>query len=84
VQGYGIEELARMPQIISGTTPEAAEEAAALFRNIVPEIVSLNPIEAEFAKLFGNAYRYIEFASPISSISSPSRRGSTTSAFCRR
>lgn len=62
VQGYGVEELARMPQIISGTTPEAAEEAAALFRTIAPEIVTLDPIEAEFAKLFGNAYRYIEFA----------------------
>jgi UDP-N-acetyl-D-mannosaminuronic acid dehydrogenase len=62
VQGYGVEELARMPQIVSGTTPEAAEEAAALFRNIAPEIITLDPIEAEFAKLFGNAYRYIEFA----------------------
>ena len=29
---------------------------------IVPEIVMLKPIEAEFAKLFNNAYRYIEFA----------------------
>ena len=62
VQGYGVEELARMPQIISGTSPEAAEEAAALFRVIAPEVVVLDPIEAEFAKLFGNAYRYIEFA----------------------
>jgi UDP-N-acetyl-D-mannosaminuronic acid dehydrogenase len=62
VQGYGVEELARMPQIVSGTTPEAAQEAAALFRNIAPEIITLDPIEAEFAKLFGNAYRYIEFA----------------------
>jgi UDP-N-acetyl-D-mannosaminuronic acid dehydrogenase len=62
VQGYGVEELARMPQIISGTSPAAAEEAAALFRAIAPEIVVLDPIEAEFAKLFGNAYRYIEFA----------------------
>ena len=62
MQGYGVEELARMPQIVSGTTPEAAEEAAALFRTIAPEIVMLDPIEAEFAKLFGNAYRYIEFA----------------------
>ena len=62
VQGHGVEELARMPQIVSGTTPEAAEEAAALFRIIAPEIVVLDPIEAEFAKLFGNAYRYIEFA----------------------
>ena len=62
VQGYGIEELDRMPQIVSGTTPEATEEATALFRMIAPEIVQLEPIEAEFAKLFGNAYRYIEFA----------------------
>jgi UDP-N-acetyl-D-mannosaminuronic acid dehydrogenase len=62
VQGYGIEELSRMPQIVSGTTPEAVAEASALFRTIAPEIVELQPIEAEFAKLFGNAYRYIEFA----------------------
>jgi UDP-N-acetyl-D-mannosaminuronic acid dehydrogenase len=62
VQGHGVDELARMPQIVSGTTPEAAEEAAKLFRIIAPEIVVLDPIEAEFAKLFGNAYRYIEFA----------------------
>jgi UDP-N-acetyl-D-mannosaminuronic acid dehydrogenase len=62
VQGYGIEELSRMPQIVSGTTPEAVREATELFRIISPEIVELAPIEAEFAKLFGNAYRYIEFA----------------------
>jgi UDP-N-acetyl-D-mannosaminuronic acid dehydrogenase len=62
VQGYGVDELATMPQIVSGVTPDAAEEAAALFRTIAPEIVMLDPIEAEFAKLFNNAYRYIEFA----------------------
>ena len=62
VQGYGIEELRRMPQIVSGTTPEAVREATELFRIISPEIVELAPVEAEFAKLFGNAYRYIEFA----------------------
>ena len=62
VQGYGIEELRRMPQIVSGTTPEAIRQATELFRIIAPEIVELTPIEAEFAKLFGNAYRYIEFA----------------------
>lgn len=62
VQGHGIDELARMPQIVSGTSPAAADEAAALFRHIAPEVVVLDPIEAEFAKLFGNAYRYIEFA----------------------
>ena len=51
-----------MPQIVSGTSEEAANEAAALFDRIAPEIVRLSPMEAEFAKLFANAYRYIEFA----------------------
>jgi UDP-N-acetyl-D-mannosaminuronic acid dehydrogenase len=62
VQGYGIEELGRMPQIVSGTSRAAEEEAIALFKPIVPELVPIAPIEAEFAKLFNNAYRYIEFA----------------------
>jgi UDP-N-acetyl-D-mannosaminuronic acid dehydrogenase len=62
VQGLGIKELREMPQIISGTTPEAAEAAAALFGPIVPELVLVEQMEAEFAKLFNNAYRYIEFA----------------------
>ena len=62
VQGYGIPELKSMPQIVSGTTPEAVEQASALFRPLVPEVVIVTPLEAEFAKLFNNAYRYIEFA----------------------
>jgi UDP-N-acetyl-D-mannosaminuronic acid dehydrogenase len=62
VQGYGIKELGSMPQIVSGTTPEAEQEASELFRKITPELVTCRPLEAEFAKLFSNAYRYIEFA----------------------
>jgi UDP-N-acetyl-D-mannosaminuronic acid dehydrogenase len=62
VQGYGVKELREMPQIVSGTSPEAEQEAAALFNMIAPELVIVKPIEAEFAKLFNNAYRYIEFA----------------------
>ncbi|HET9714932.1 MAG TPA: nucleotide sugar dehydrogenase [Pseudolabrys sp.] len=62
VQGFGIKELREMPQIVSGTSPEAEEEASALFRRIAPELVIVKPLEAEFAKLFNNAYRYIEFA----------------------
>ncbi len=62
VQGYGVKELREMPQIISATTPEAEKEATELFRRIAPEVVVVKPIEAEFAKLFNNAYRYIEFA----------------------
>lgn len=62
VQGFGVKELREMPQIISATTPEAEQQASALFRKIAPELVVVRPIEAEFAKLFNNAYRYIEFA----------------------
>ena len=62
VQGNGLKELREMPQIVSGTTPEAERDAAKLFERVAPEVVAVSPIEAEFAKLFSNAYRYIEFA----------------------
>ena len=62
MQGYGVKELREMPQIISGTSPDAEQEATELFQPIAPEVVIVKPIEAEFAKLFNNAYRYIEFA----------------------
>jgi len=62
VQGHAVEELQTLPQIVSGTTPDAEDEAAALFSLIAPEVVRLAPIEAELAKIFTNAYRYVEFA----------------------
>ena len=62
VQGRGVAELKETPQIISGTSPEAAQAAAALFAPIASELVTTSPREAEFAKLFNNAYLYIEFA----------------------
>ena len=62
VQGHATRELREVPQIVSGTTPEAEDEAARLFASIGPKIVRLTPLEAEFAKLFSNAYRYIHFA----------------------
>ncbi len=62
VQGHAIDELQTLPQIVSGATPEAEEAAARLFGSIAPSIVRLTPTEAEFAKLFSNAFRYIEFA----------------------
>jgi UDP-N-acetyl-D-mannosaminuronic acid dehydrogenase len=62
VQGFGLKELRELPQIVSGTTPEAECAATELFRQITLEVVTLSPIEAEFAKLFTNSYRYIEFA----------------------
>jgi UDP-N-acetyl-D-mannosaminuronic acid dehydrogenase len=62
VQGHSLKELQTLPQIVSGTTPEAEDIAAKLFGAIAPKVVRMVPKEAEFAKLFSNAYRYIQFA----------------------
>jgi UDP-N-acetyl-D-mannosaminuronic acid dehydrogenase len=62
VQGKAIEEIMSLPQIVSGTTPQAEAAAAQFFTLINVEIVRLSPLEAEFSKLFSNAYRYITFA----------------------
>jgi len=62
VQGKGVQEIGALPQLISGTSPEAIAEAKKLFSKIAPELVEMSPLEAEFAKLICNAYRYIEFA----------------------
>jgi len=62
VQGCSLDEIPRFPQIVGATTPAAELAADRLFHAIVPETVHLSPLEAEFAKLFGNAHRYIQFA----------------------
>jgi UDP-N-acetyl-D-mannosaminuronic acid dehydrogenase len=62
VQGNATKEIQELPQIVSGITKKAQQEAAALFSLITDKIVYLEPMEAEFAKLFANCYRYIQFA----------------------
>lgn len=62
VQGFAIHEIQTLPQIVSGTTPEAEALATELFSKLAPEVVHMKTKEAEFAKLFSNAYRYIQFA----------------------
>lgn len=62
VQGQSLVELERLPQLIGGTSQRAADRAAALFRLICPKVIFLKPVEAELAKLFCNAWRYINFA----------------------
>lgn len=61
-QGYAIEELVRLPQLVAGVTPEATQRATALFEKLGARVIALEPVEAELAKLFTNAYRYINFA----------------------
>ena len=62
VQGKAIQEIQSLVQMISGTTPAAEESAARLFSRVAHKVVRLKPMEAEFAKLFCNAYRYMQFA----------------------
>jgi UDP-N-acetyl-D-mannosaminuronic acid dehydrogenase len=62
VQGQSLVELERLPQLVGGVTQRAAARAAALFALIGPKVIFLKPIEAELAKLFCNAWRYINFA----------------------
>src|SRR5262249_2215505 len=62
VQGKSLVQLAQLPQLIRGPTPRAAERAAELFGLLGTKLIFLKPIEAELAKLFCNAYRYLNFA----------------------
>ena len=61
-QGYAIRELDELPQIVSGCSEEAVEHASALFALVAPRTIRLEVEEAELAKLFTNAWRYIQFA----------------------
>jgi len=61
-QGQAMEELHALPQIVSSSDSVAAEEAAGLFRALTEDIIFLDPMEAELAKLFNNVWRYIQFA----------------------
>jgi len=61
-QGFAMTELRDLPQIISAFSPEGLAAAREFFSPIAPTLVPLEPLEAELAKLFTNAYRYIEFA----------------------
>jgi UDP-N-acetyl-D-mannosaminuronic acid dehydrogenase len=62
VQGKSLEELEQLPQLIGGASPRAAERAAELFALLGAKVIFLRPIEAELAKLFCNAWRYLNFA----------------------
>ncbi len=62
IQGYAIEELKSLPQLVSGLTADAEDRSAKLFELVAPEVVRTAPKEAELGKLFANAFRYIQFA----------------------
>jgi len=61
-EGKALKELFELPQIVSARNPGALMRARKLFEVLVNEIVELLPEEAELAKLYTNAYRYLKFA----------------------
>jgi UDP-N-acetyl-D-mannosaminuronic acid dehydrogenase len=61
-EGQAMMELRELPQLIAGRTPQSMNRARELFQMLTEETVELTPEEAELAKLFTNAWRYIKFA----------------------
>ncbi len=61
-EGKAMTELFALPQIISSRTPRGMDRASALFSRLTGTLVPMTPEEAELAKLFTNAWRYIKFA----------------------
>jgi UDP-N-acetyl-D-mannosaminuronic acid dehydrogenase len=61
-EGKALTELFELPQIVSARSPGALARARKLFEVLASETVELLPEEAELAKLYTNAYRYLKFA----------------------
>jgi UDP-N-acetyl-D-mannosaminuronic acid dehydrogenase len=61
-EGHALEELGSLPQIIGADEEVAGDRAEALFARLGAEIIRTTSKEAELAKLFTNAWRYMKFA----------------------
>jgi UDP-N-acetyl-D-mannosaminuronic acid dehydrogenase len=61
-EGKAMEELYSLPQIIGARDEFSAKWASQLFNKLTDSVIVTTPEEAELAKLFTNAWRYIKFA----------------------
>lgn len=61
-QGFALEEIDSLPQIVSAFDEESFESAFEIFAPLAPKIIRLSPLEAELGKLMANSWRYLEFA----------------------
>ena len=55
-------ELSALPQIVAAFDDQSRQEASELFSVLTGDLMHLEPLEAELAKLFNNVWRYIQFA----------------------
>ncbi|OHB24574.1 MAG: hypothetical protein A2542_03185 [Parcubacteria group bacterium RIFOXYD2_FULL_52_8] len=63
VEGKAFSEFRTIPQIISAVDRSILPSVKKIFSLLgAPEVISVDPMEAELAKLFSNAWRYIKFS----------------------
>lgn len=61
-QGHSLREFSELPQIVSAFDERGLKAASELFGCMTDDLVVMQPMEAELAKLLTNAWRYIQFA----------------------
>lgn len=61
-EGKAMEELRNLPQIVASFDEPSFKELKELFLCLTDDIIFLEPMEAELAKLFTNVWRYIQFS----------------------
>src|SRR4030042_3812565 len=61
-EGKAMEELRSLPQIVASFDEPSFREAKELFSSLTDDVMFLEPMEAELAKLFTNVWRYIQFS----------------------
>jgi UDP-N-acetyl-D-mannosaminuronic acid dehydrogenase len=63
-EGKAMEELRTLPEIVGGVEPVSGVLAAGFFQLLHPDkdVHQIDALSAELAKLYGNVYRYVNFA----------------------
>jgi UDP-N-acetyl-D-mannosaminuronic acid dehydrogenase len=61
-EGFAMQELSKLPQIIGARNDTDFNRAAKIFDSLGVTSIRTTPEEAELAKLFTNTWRYIKFA----------------------
>ena len=61
-EGFALDELHQLPQIVGARDEESFERAESLFQSLGVGTLRNTPEEAELVKLFTNTWRYIKFA----------------------
>jgi nucleotide sugar dehydrogenase len=73
-EGSALQELRTLPQIVGGLNEDSAEATIALFRELAPNMVRVDSLEAaEMSKLVNNSFRDLifAFANQVAQIAAP-------------